>query len=117
MLSAMTMLYLALAYMAGIALGRVAWGFGWLDCTWPTWLWWLPLALLPLLAMLNRLPWFRPRPTPLSWTQRAGFEPPRRGPSPVLFIAMGHCLLIGALRYASHPLIPCWTPSDLAHYN
>src|SRR5262245_2203227 len=103
----MTILYLALAYMAGIALGRIAWGLGWLDCSWSTWLWWVPLALLPWLATLNQLPCFRPRPTPLRWPQQAGFETARRGPSPVLFIAMGLCLLIGALRYASSPLSPC----------
>jgi hypothetical protein len=31
--------------------------------------------------------------------------------------AIGLCLLIGALRYASHPLDPCWTPPDLAYHN
>ena len=36
--------FIALAYMAGIALGRLAWSAGWLDCTWPTELWFLPFA-------------------------------------------------------------------------
>jgi competence protein ComEC len=117
MMVAMTLLYLALAYMAGIALGRLAWSTGWLDCTWPTGLWLLPLALLLLLPTLNQLPWFRPRPVPLRWPQAAGFEPPQRGPSPALMIAIGFCILIGALRYASHPLDPCRTPADLAYYN
>jgi competence protein ComEC len=113
----MIMLYLALAYMLGIALGRLAWSAGWLDCSWPTGLWLLPLALLPLLPTLNQLPWLRPRPASLRWPQSAGFAPPRVGPSPALVIALGLCLLIGVLRYASHPLEPCWTPSDLAYYN
>lgn len=117
MIGAMTLLYLALAYMAGIALGRLAWTAGWLDCTWPNELWLLPLVLLPLLPTLNQLPWFRPRLLLLRWPQTAGFEPPRRAPSPALVIAAGLCLLIGALRYASHPLDPCWTPTDLAYYN
>jgi competence protein ComEC len=113
----MTLLYLTLAYMVGIALGRVAWQAGWLDCSWPTWLWVAPLALLPLLPTLNNLPFFRPRPVPLRWPRKAGFETPRNGPSPALVIALGVSLLAGALRFASHPLEPCWTANDLAYYN
>lgn len=117
MLVSMILLYLALAYLAGIALGRLAWSAGWLDCTWPDGLWVVPLALLPLLPTLNSLPFFRPRPIPLRWPREAGFVTPRSGPSPALIIALGVCLLIGVLRYASHPLEPCWTPADLAYYN
>jgi competence protein ComEC len=117
MMAAMTLLYLTLAYMVGIALGRFAWSVGWIDCTWPDGLWLLPLAMLPWVPTLNHLPWFRPRPVPLRWPQAAGFEPPRRGPAPALVMAIGLCLLLGALRYASHPLEPCWTPTDLAYYN
>lgn len=117
MIRSMTLLYLALAYMTGIALGRLAWAAGWLDCTWPDWLWVWPLLLLPLLPTLNELPWFRPRIVPLRWPRRAGFRAPRRGPSPALLIAVGVCALTGALRYASQPLEPCWTADDLPFYN
>jgi hypothetical protein len=44
----MTLLYLALGYMAGIALGRLAWDAGLTGCATPAWLWLAPLAAIPL---------------------------------------------------------------------
>ena len=117
MLWHMTLLYLALAYLTGIAVGRLAWDIGWLDCTWPGWLWWMPIALLPALPLLNRLAWFQPQPIPLRWPTQAGFAMPRQGASPLFWIALGLCLLTGTLRYASQPLEPCWATTDLAYYN
>src|SRR5687767_3535599 len=105
----MTLLYLALAYMIGIALGRRAWEAGWVDCTFPDWLWLLPLALLPATVLLNRLVGLFQAKTPLRWPVKAGFERPRTGPSPALGVALVLCILTGALRYASNPLTPCWT--------
>lgn len=113
----MILLYLAIAYMLGIAAGRLAWEWGWFDCSWPTWLWILPLALLPLLPSLNRF-FVRPSHTaPGPWPVQAGFLLPTRGGSVVLGIAMGVACLTGVLRYVSQPLTPCWTPTALAYYN
>jgi competence protein ComEC len=53
----------------------------------------------------------------MRWPARFGFAPPQRSPSPSLLAAMLIVLGVGVLRYASRPLTPCWTPSDLAHYN
>jgi competence protein ComEC len=114
----MTLLYLALASMLGIALGRLAWDNGWIGCDVPTWLWLAPLLLLPCTALLNRFSHFpRSAQAPLRWPTHAGFERPLAGPSPALLAALLLCLLVGALRYASQPLTPCWTSADLAAYN
>ncbi|MCC9077267.1 DNA internalization-related competence protein ComEC/Rec2 [Litorilinea aerophila] len=114
----MTLLYLALAYMAGIVLGRLAWEFGWPGCGRLPALWPLPLLLLPWTPLLNRLAWLRPPATgPIRWPASAGFEPPRRGPAVALWVALALCLVAGLLRYGSRPYTPCWTPQDLAYYN
>jgi len=117
MLFVMTLLYLALAYMVGIAVGQLAWDIGWLGYTWPTWFWCLPLAILPCVPLLNHLSWLQPKHQPLRWPVHAGFTPPRMAPSPAFWVALALCILIGALRYASYPLEHCWTASDLAYYN
>jgi hypothetical protein len=53
-----TLLYLTIAYLLGIALGRFLWaGYGG-GCQFPGWLWWLPLGLLLLTPLLHRLPFF-----------------------------------------------------------
>jgi competence protein ComEC len=113
-----TLLYLTIAYLLGIALGRFLWaGYGG-GCQFPGWLWWLPLGLLLLTPLLHRLPFFQAKATtPLRWPERAGFTPPRTGPSPVLLIALALGLVMGVLRYAAQPLTPCLTPGDLAYYN
>ncbi len=113
----MTLLYIAVAYLCGIALGRSAWVLGWLDCEFPTWLWWIPLLLLPLSPLCNRLSPLQPRSEMLRWPVAAGFEMPRSGPSPALFAALGLALVVGLLRYAAQPLTPCWSPTDLAYHN
>lgn len=114
----MTLLYLPLAYMLGILLGQALWNAGWISCGFPNWLWLAPLAWLPLTPLLNRLPFFTP-PTlaTMRWPASAGFEPPNSGPSPALLAALLLSVAVGGLRYASHPLAPCWTPTDLAFYN
>jgi competence protein ComEC len=112
----MTLLYLALAYMAGVLVGRILYDWSGLMCPLPAWLWLLPLALLPLTLLLNP----RPDPAtnlPLRWPASAGFEVPVERKSPGLAAAVTLCLLAGALRYAGQPFTPCWTPDDLAYYN
>ncbi|MEZ4734866.1 MAG: DNA internalization-related competence protein ComEC/Rec2 [Caldilineaceae bacterium] len=114
----MTLLYLTLLYLLGIILSKLAWDAGWIGCTFPSWLWLLPLGGLPLTPLLNRLPCCTP-PTAASlrWPVSAGFIPPRQYPSPGLIIACLLCLLLGFVRAAGQPLTPCWKPSDLAFYN
>ena len=113
----MTLLYISLAYMMGVALGRLLWDAGVVGCDFPHWLWLAPLALAPFSPLLDRITSRHARRVPMRWPASAGFEPPRSGPSPAQVAALLLCLAAGALRYASHPLTPCWTPADLAYYN
>ena len=114
----MTLLYLSIAYLLGIALGRLFWEWQWLDCTFPAWLWLLPLGLLPLASVARHVQLLpQSSSETMRWPAWAGFEIPRNGPSVGLLIAIGLCLLAGLTRYASHPLTPCWAAADLAHYN
>lgn len=111
----MALLICSLSYLIGIALGRALWNMGLLDCATPAWLWPIPLALLPLTALLQRAA--GAPATAMVWPQSAGFRPPHRAMQPALLAAVVCCLAAGALRYAAAPLTPCWTPQDLAYYN
>ncbi|MCB0063178.1 MAG: ComEC/Rec2 family competence protein, partial [Caldilineaceae bacterium] len=114
----MTLLYLALTYIIGIVLGQLLWNANWVGCNFPTWLWCLPLLLLPISPLFNRLPLGVARaPHRMRWPIEAGFVVPRDGPSPALLVACTLCLCMGILRYIGHPLTPCWTSSDLAFHN
>ncbi len=115
----MTLLYLAVAYMLGISLGRWVWEYGLLSCDLPPWSWWIPAGLLLLVPLLRR--WEESgegdsTPT-LRWPTSAGFEAPRPPVTLTLCVGVLLCLLIGVLRYAAQPLTPCWVPTDLAYYN
>ncbi len=113
----MTLLYLALAYLAGIALGQAAWNMGLIACAFPSRWWALFLLALPVTPLLNRL---LPEPqasAPLRWPRSAGFRPPRRGLSPALWAGIVLCLAGGFWRYAAQPLYPCLTPADLGYWN
>ncbi|HQY93597.1 ComEC/Rec2 family competence protein [Caldilinea sp.] len=112
----MALLYLSLAYMLGILLGRLVLGLLGVECALPGWLWLLPLALLPLTPLLTRKPNLAFAP-PMRWPASAGFEIPLAQRSPALAVACVLCLAAGALRYAGQPLMPCWTANDLAYYN
>jgi competence protein ComEC len=114
----MALLYLSLAYMLGILLGRLALELLGTECALPGWLWLLPLALLPLTPLLSR----KPKPNlafapSMRWPVSAGFEIPLAQRSPALAMACGLCIAAGALRYAGQPFMPCWTANDLAYYN
>jgi hypothetical protein len=112
----MTLLYLALAYMAGILAGRILYDWLGLACPLPGWLWLIPLALLPLTLLFTRKP--EPATAPLlRWPMSAGFEIPVERQSLALAVAVMLCLASGALRYAGQPYTRCWTPADLAYYN
>lgn len=112
----MALLYASLAYMVGILAGRLIFDWLGLTCPLPSWLWMLPLALLPLTPLLNRLQ-RKPTPAPLRWPASAGFELSRPTWTAGLLAALALCVSAGVLRYAGHPFTQCWTPSDLAHYN
>lgn len=111
------LLYFTLAYMIGIAVGKYFWDVAWISCAFPTWLWLLPLVLLPISSLLNRHPLLTSNIPTMRWPTEAGFEIPRFGLSPALLAACVLCFLMGLLRYASHPLTPCWATTDLAFYN
>jgi competence protein ComEC len=113
----MTLLYLAAAYLIGLALGRPAWDAGLLTCDTPRWAWASMLALLPLIAWWDHQRAARAAAPPMRWPVSAGFEPPRPSGLPALGMALLLCATAGALRYAAQPLTPCWTPADLAYYN
>lgn len=113
----MRLLYLSLTYMVGVALGWWLGDAGLFRCQIPNAYWMVPLAILPFTPLINRLPIFAPLPQKLRWPRRFGFRPLRFGPSPALVAALTLCLIIGVLRYASHPFTPCLVASDLAYYN
>ncbi|HXF60448.1 MAG TPA: DUF4131 domain-containing protein, partial [Caldilineaceae bacterium] len=102
----MTLFYLAVAYIAGIVAGRLAWEAGWLGCETSAWLWGIPLALLPFAPLAGHFG-RAPAPPPLRWPASAGFEPPQPLFTPGLRAALLLCTLAGALRYAAVPLVPC----------
>lgn len=115
----MTLVYLAVAFLAGVMLGQWAWQMGGLGCDVPRWAWLGAAALLPLTALLKRketMPTAAPR---LRWPVSAGFAVPRpRGAiSPALPAAIAVCVAMGALRYASVPLDGCRAATDLAAWN
>ncbi len=112
----MALLYGALAYMAGILVGRILFDTAGLECPLPAWLWLAPVALLPLTALLHRIPPRTPPPS-MRWPVTAGFEPPSSGISPTWMAMIGLCVAAGALRYAGQPFALCWTSDDLAYYN
>ena len=113
----MILLYLAIAYFSGISLGRWAWAYDLLGCATPSWVWMVLAAALPFTPLLNR---FRPTShavAAMCWPASAGFMPPRSPVSPALVAAIALCVLAGFFRFASRPLMPCWTAADLAYYN
>lgn len=115
----MTLLYLAIAYMLGISLGKWVWNYGLLTCDLPLWSWWVPFGLLLLAPILRRweVAGEEDAGLTLRWPASAGFKPPRPPISLTLCAGLLLCLFIGVLRYAVQPLTPCWAPTDLAYYN
>jgi competence protein ComEC len=90
----MTLVYLTLAWLAGIALGQWLWAQGWLGCTAARW----PFGIFAALAALT-IPFLR------------------RQPRLALAAAVVVALSLGVWRYSAHPLAGCPTPTDLAYYN
>ena len=112
----MILLVLALTYLVGIAVGRWFWQMDWIGCAFPAWLWIAPVLSLPIWLWLDHAA--RPLANiELRWPASAGFVPPRPGIRPWLLLAAVTAMGAGVLRYASHPLEPCWQATDLAYYN
>ena len=83
----MTLLYLAIAFGAGILLGSLAWDAGVLVCDFPAWPWIAVAAALPIAPLLNLL-WPSPQDEiVLRWPRSAGFVPPRSSLTPALLAA------------------------------
>ena len=112
----MKLLYLAVAYLAGLGAGQLLWQQGWFGCGIDDYLWIAALALIPGCL------WLDIRDVPrgsesMVWPASAGFVPPRTSPSIWLIggiLLAGTC---GVFRLGSHPPQPCLGPSDLAYYN
>jgi len=110
------LLYLALAYLVGIAAGHILWQRTWFGCGISDPYWIAALAPIPICLWLDAAVPARAA-TPLRWPVSAGFAPPRAAPSPWLYGAILLAALCGTLRLASRPPFPCIQPTDLAFYN
>ena len=91
----MTLVWLVVAWAAGIWLARWAWSLGAINCDSPGPMIWASLLALPVIAMLVS----RSRPR---W----------RLPAAAILL-----LLLGALRFQLSPFLPCFSPTDLAFHN
>ncbi|MXY92344.1 MAG: DUF4131 domain-containing protein [Caldilineaceae bacterium SB0670_bin_27] len=112
----MKLLYLAIAYLAGVASGQMLWQQGWFGCGIGDHFWMAALALIPVCLWRDAVD--VPRATaPMVWPAAAGFVPPRRTPSAWLVGGILLAGICGVLRLGSHPPQPCLGPSDLAYYN
>ena len=112
----MTILYLSLAYLIGIGVGRLFWDAGLIGCGFSAWPWLLPLAALPLPFLWQSRQQIRRGP-PLRWPVAAGFTAPVPDWNRALMAALLLAACAGLLRYAGQPDQPCATPADLAYYN
>ena len=112
----MNLLYLAVAYLAGIVAGQILWQQGWFGCGIHDLYWIAALAPIPVCLWIDAVAVTKVA-TPLRWPVSAGFAVPRAAPSAWLIVATLLAALCGVLRLASHPPLPCLQPSDLAYYN
>ena len=90
----MTLVYLTLAWIAGILLAHALWSLDVVGCATPGW----PLGVLAASAALVAI-FLRRRPA-----------------ARIAAVLLAFCLL-GAWRYHAHPFTACPTPEDLAFYN
>ena len=112
----MKLLYLAIAYLMGIAAGQLLWQQGWFGCGIDNLYWITALALIPLCLWMDARD--VPRAAePMVWPASAGFVPPRETPSTWLIGGVLLAVICGVLRLGSHPPQPCLGPTDLAYYN
>ena len=112
----MKLLYLAVAYLVGIAAAQLLWQRGWFGCGIGDGYWIAALAILPFCLWMDAA--VVPRAaTTLRWPVSAGFTTPRGALSGWLVGGILLAALCGILRLASHPPLPCLQPTDLAYYN
>ena len=78
----MFLLYAALSYMAGIALGRLWWDWAGLRCALPSWVWLAPLVGLAAVPFLRRLPTPWRSTAPLRWPGGGRLRAPGVRPTP-----------------------------------
>jgi len=111
----MTLVYIALAYFAGVVAAALL--LPWLpaECGLPAWLWLLPAVLLPFTPHLNRLA--PERDTPLVWAREFGFRAPRSSITIALVAACALAMVAGALRFWGDPIYPCLNEESLAAFN
>ena len=112
----MTLLYLAVAYLAGIAAGQFLWQQGLFGCGIGDGYWIAALAPVPVCLWMDAAGVAKVA-TPLRWPMSAGFAVPRTSLSAWLMGGLLLAGLCGILRLASHPPLPCLEPTDLAYYN
>jgi len=112
----MKLLYLAIAYLLGIAAGQILWKSGWFGCGIGDQYWIAALALVCGFLWMDASG-VRGAGEPMRWPATAGFSPPRRTPSTWLIGGLVLAGICGFLRLGSHPPQPCPEPSDLAYYN
>ena len=112
----MKLLYLAVAYLLGIAAGQILWQQGWFNCGIGDGYWIAALAPVPICLWMDAAKVAKVAKT-LRWPVSAGFTVPRSAFSSWLIGGLLLAGLGGILRLASHPPLPCLDPSDLAYYN
>ncbi len=124
----MKLLYLAIAYLVGIAVGQFLWQKGWFGCGIGDLSWIAALALIPVCLWMDVNDSVKDsakdgaRDTAkaaktMRWPAAAGFAVPRRSLSGWLTGAVALAGVCGVLRLGSHPPQPCLGPSQLAYYN
>lgn len=112
----MNLLYLALAYLLGVAAGQIFWKQGWFGCGIGDHFW------IASLVLVSGCLWMdasgdRRAVEPMRWLASAGFYPPRGTFSAWFTSAIVLAGVCGYLRLGSHPPQLCHSPSDLAYYN
>ncbi len=112
----MKLLYLALAYLLGLAAGQILWKQGWFGCGIGDQYWIAALALVGCFLWIDASG-DRRAGEPMRWPAAAGFSPPRSIPSTWFVGGLVLAGICGFLRLGSHPPQPCPGPSDLAYYN
>ena len=110
------LLYLATAYLVGIAAGRFLWQKGWFGCGVGDHYWMAALALIPVCLWMDAKVIVKAA-KPMRWPATAGFAAPRGSLSSWLGGAIALAGIFGVLRLGSHPPQPCLGPSQLAYYN
>ena len=112
----MKLLYLALAYLLGVAAGQNLWKQGWFGCGFGDHFWIASLVLVSGCLWMDASG-SRRAVEPMRWLATAGFSPPRGTFSAWFTGAIVLAGICGLLRFGSDPPQLCPEPSNLAYYN